>query len=197
MLTYNGLSTGVVDLAVPVMVAIPPAGRRAPCQVLLGETFASLEANVRRSQTAPLAAEGILDVQHGARRLTPLLIRLMNLPAAGRAQSVRLDLTPIGDEVEWSRRIGSSVMRTRQRAAGSLLLEEHGIGRVAFALGVEDGALLYRQVWMQVAGIPIPSFVRPRVSARVSPAARGWRVEVTITWRGDLVCGYAGVLRAV
>jgi hypothetical protein len=173
------------------------AGTSSPYQILLGEAFASLDAQVRRCHLAPLAAEGTLDVRHGAEWLTPLLVRLMRLPAAGRGQRVRLDVTPTGAGLEWTRRIGSSVLRTRQRVAGALLVEDHGIGCVAFALKVEDGALLYRQVWMRVAGILVPSFIRPRVSARVSPAARGWRVEVAVTWRGHLVCGYAGVLEVV
>ena len=152
---------------------------------------------MRRGHGVPLTAEGTLDVRHGAWWLTPLLIRLMTLPAAGRGQPVRLEVTRTGGDVEWLRRIGSSVLRTRQRAAGSVLLEHSRIGRVAFTLDVEDGALLYRQVAMRVAGIPVPSFVRPRVRGRVSAAAGGWRVEVTITCRRHLVCAYAGVLRPV
>lgn len=152
---------------------------------------------MRRGQLAPLAAEGILDVQHGGWWLTPLLIRLMALPAAGRGLPVRLDVTPIGAGVEWTRQIGSSVLTTRQRAMGALLIEQNGMGSVAFGLDVEDGALLYRQMSMRVAGVAIPAFVSPRVSARVSSAAAGWHIEVTVTWRDHLVCRYAGNLEAV
>jgi hypothetical protein len=156
-----------------------------------------LDAGVRRGHQPPLAAEGTLDVQHGTAWLTPVMIRLMKLPAAGRGQRVRLDVTAIGGDVEWTRRIGPSMLRTRQRAVGSRLVEYHGRGCVAFALEIEDGTLVYRQVSMRVAGIPVPSMVSPRVSARVSPAAGGWRVEVAVTWRGRLVCRYAGALREV
>lgn len=149
---------------------------------------------MQQAHLVPLAAEGTLDVRHGTGWLTPLLVHLMKLPAAGRGQPVRLDVTSVGADVRWTRRIGRSVLRTRQRAVGSLLVERHGIGRVSFALDVEAGALLYRQVSMDIAGIPVPSFVRPVVSARVSAASGGWRVEVAVTWRGSLVCCYAGVL---
>ena len=184
-------------MAVPAAAAVSGAGTSSPYQILLGEAFASLDAHVRRGHLAPLAAEGTLDVRHGTGWLTPLLVRLMNLPAAGRGQRVRLDVTPAGAGLEWTRRIGSSVLRTRQRVAGALLVEHNGIGSVAFALKAEDGALLYRQVSMRVAGILVPSFIRPRVSARVSPAAQGWRVEVAVTWRGHLVCAYTGMLGVV
>jgi hypothetical protein len=181
-------------LAVLLATAVPGPGTCSPYQIVLGEAFASLDARVRRGHLVPLAAEGTLDVWHGTGWLTPLMVRLMQLPAAGRRQPVRLDVTPIGADVEWTRRIGSSVLRTRQRAVGSLLVERHGMGRVSFALDVDEGALLYRQVSMHIAGLPVPSFVRPVVRARVSPAAGGWRVEVTVTWRGQLVCRYGGVL---
>lgn len=166
----------------------------APCQILLGEAFASLEAGVQRGHLAPLSAEGTLDVEHGAWWLTPLFVRLMTLPAAGKGQPVRLEVTPLGAGVEWTRRIGSSILRTRQRAEGSLLVERHGLGRVAFALDAKEGALMYRQVSMRVAGIPVPSFLSPRVSGCASPAALGWHIDVAVTWRGRLVCRYAGVL---
>jgi hypothetical protein len=179
------------------MVARAKPESGAPCQILLGDAFASLPANVRRGQLAPLAAEGTVDVEHGGGWLTPWMIRLMNLPAAGRDQRVRLDVTPIGAGVEWTRRIGASVLTTRQRAMGAQLIERNGIGSVAFGLHVEDGTLLYRQMSMRVAGVPIPVWVSPLVSARVSSAAAGWRIEVTVTWRDRLVCRYAGWLDVV
>lgn len=176
--------------------AVPGPETGSPYQALLADAFAALDASVRRAHSVPLAADGTLDVTHGTEWPTPLMVRLMRLPAAGLGQHVQLQVIPIGGRVEWTRRIGSSVLRTRQRAEGPLLVEYNGIGRVTFALDVEDGALLYRQVSMQVAGIPVPSFVRPRVSARVSSADRGWRVEVVVTWRRHFVCRYAGVLGA-
>lgn len=169
----------------------------SPYQAILGDAFASLHEDVRRAHLAPLAAEGVLDVEHGSHWLAPLMIRLMRLPAAGHGQPVRLEVAPIGAEVAWMRQIGSSVLRTRQRAKGSRLVERNGLGEVAFALEVEDGALLYRQISTRVAGIVIPSSISPRVRAWVSPAAEGWRVDVTVTWRTHLLCRYAGHMRLV
>jgi hypothetical protein len=181
--------------------AIPDPGASSPYQLILGEAFATLHANVQRAHLAPFAAEGTLDVEHGTQWLAPgiikVIIKLMGLPLAGRGQPVRLEVTTIGADVEWTRRIGSSVLRTRQRAMGSRLVECNGIGRVAFELAVEDGALLYRQSSFSVAGIVLPPVVSPRARARVSPAASGWRVDVCITLGGRLLCRYGGVLGLV
>jgi hypothetical protein len=173
------------------------SGASSPYQAILGDAFASIHANVRRAHLAPLAAEGTVDVEHGNQWLTPLMIQLMKLPGAGPGQRVRLDVVVVGAEVEWRRRIGSSVLRTRQNAIGSRLVERSGIGSVAFELAVEEGALLYRQVSMSVAGVQIPFSMSPRVKARVSPAASGWHVDVIVTWRAHLVCRYAGMLGPV
>ena len=110
---------------------------------------------------------------------------------------MRLDVAEDGSELVWTRRIGESVLRTRQCArSGSRLVERSGLGRVSFDLAVEDGALLYRQSSFHVAGLPVPSSLSPRVGAVVSATADGWHVVVTVEWRGRIVCRYAGTIRA-
>ncbi len=170
----------------------PAVGTCSPYEATLGDAFASLHPNVRRAHLTPLAARGTLDVEHGSHRLVPVLVVLMNLPAAGRGLPVRLVAEAVGDRVKWTRRIGSSVLCTWQRASGSRVVERHGIGRVAFDLTVEDGALAYRQAWIHAGPIGVPRVVRPDVRARVSPADAGWHVDVTVMWRGHLVCHYYG-----
>jgi hypothetical protein len=137
-----------------------------------------------------------MDVEHGPGWLTRPIIWLMKLPAAGPRQPVRLDVAEDGSELVWARRIGRSILRTRQCASGSRLVERSGLGRVSFDLAVEDGALLYRRSSIHVAGLPVPSSLSPRVGAVVSATAEGWRVVVTVTWRGRIVCRYAGTMRA-
>src|SRR5688572_13925414 len=155
----------------------PPAGRScSPYEIVLGEAFASLHAHVRRAHLAPLRAEGTIDVEHGAGWLARQVIWLMNLPAAGPRQPVRLDVAEDGSELIWTRRIGGSVLRTRQRASGSRLVERLGLGRISFDLAVEDGSLLYSQSSIHIAGLPVPSSLSPRVGAVVSATAEGWHV---------------------
>jgi uncharacterized protein DUF4166 len=169
----------------------------SPYEAILGEAFASLHAHVRRAHLAPLRAEGTIDVEHGPGWLTRPMIWLMKLPAAGLRQPVRLDVAEDGPELVWTRKIGGSILRTRQRAGGSRIVERSGLGQVTFDLAVDDGALLYRQSSIHVAGLPLPSSLSPRVAAVVSPTASGWRVVVTVTWRGRILCRYAGTIRAL
>lgn len=169
----------------------------SPYEAVLGPRFASLHAHVRRAHLPPLRAEGSMDVQHGPGWLTPSIIWLMKLPAAGPRQQVRLDVATDGTELVWTRRIGRSVLQTRQRANGSRLVERSGLGRVSFDLSVEGGALLYRQSSIHVAGLPLPSSLSPRVGAVVSPTTEGWSVVVQVKWRGRMVCRYAGNIRAI
>jgi hypothetical protein len=174
----------------------PAATVGSPYEALLGEAFASLHANVRRAHLPPLRATGTIDVEHGGGWLARALIWVMTLPAAGRRQPVWLEVVEDRSDLVWTRRIGRSILRTRQRASGSRLIERSGLGSVSFELAVDDGALLYRQSSIQVAGLHVPASICPRVGAVVSPAAEGWRVAVTVEWRGRIVCRYSGTIHA-
>jgi len=175
-----------------VALALPATRGRSPYEVILGPAFASLHPHVQRAHLAPLRAAGTIDVEHGSGWLTAPLIRSMTLPAAGLSQPVQLDVVVAGSECVWTRRIGDAILRTRQRADGSRLVERSGLGRVTFDLAVEDGALVYRKASIHFASLPVPSFVRPSVGAIVSPTAGGWHVAVTVTWRGAILCRYCG-----
>jgi len=163
---------------------------------VLGEAFASLHAHVRRAHLPPLRAEGAIDVEHGQGWLARPMIWLMKLPAAGPRQSVRLDVAEDGPELVWTRHIGGSILRTRQRAIGSRLVERSGLGRISFHLAAEGGALVYRQSSIHIAGLRVPSSLSPCVGAVVSATAEGWHVVVTVRWLGRIVCRYAGMIRA-
>jgi hypothetical protein len=180
-----------------VEVALPAAVGCSPYEEVLGTAFAALHPHVRRAHLPPLRGEGTIDVEHGRGWLTRPLIRLMTLPAAGPGQPVSLDLARDGRDLVWTRRIGHSTLRTRQRASGVRIVERAGLGRVAFDLEIENGALLYHQSSIHVAGLSVPSSVSPCVAAVVSAAAEGWQVAVTVQWRRRLICRYAGTIRAV
>jgi len=124
------------------------------------------------------------------------MIWLMTLPAAGPRQPVRLQVTADGKDLLWTRQIGASMLKTRQQSSGTRLVERSGLGRISFDLAAEDGALLYRQSSIHVAGLPVPLSLSPRVGAVVSATADGWHVAVTVTWRGRMVCRYAGSMHA-
>jgi hypothetical protein len=179
-----------------VALVLAAARDCSPYEAVLGEAFASLHAHVRCAHLPPLRAEGTIDVEHGPGWLARQTVWLMNLPAAGLRQPVSLNVVEDGAELIWTRRIGGSLLRTRQRAIGSRLLERSGLGGVSFELSVKNGALMYTQSSIQIAGVPVPASLSPRIGALVSATADGWRVEVTVTWRGRIICRYAGTIRA-
>jgi hypothetical protein len=164
----------------------------SPYQVALGSAFKTLHSHVQRAHLPPLVAAGTFDVEHGSTWFAPLLARLLKLPVAGRAQSVRLELRGEGDRLLWTRHIGAVRVATRQHAAGTHIVERAGIGAIVFAVTVENGAMVYTQASFTVAKVPLPRAVAPHVSARVSSTRGGWHVEVHVAWRARLVCRYAG-----
>ena len=187
----------------PATVATPRTS--SPYRAALGNAFDTLAPQVQRAHLPPLAATGTFDVEHGSTWFAPLLARLLKLPAAGGAQPVSLDVRAEGDHLHWNRHIGAVRLSTRQHAAGALIVERAGIGTIVFALAVENGALVYRQVSFSVAKVPLPRVVAPQVRARVSAASTsalrptadrrdGWHVEVHVTWGARLVCRYAGAM---
>lgn len=170
---------------------------RAPYASILGDAYARLDPMVRLAHEAPLSARGTLTVAHGDRWWTPGLVRMMRLPAAGLGQPVRLELSASGTALTWSRQIGASPLRTTQQAENARLVERCGIGRLTFALSVRQGSLVYRQEAFHIMRVRIPDPFSPRVHAAVSAAQDGWSVWVEVTWRGILVCRYAGIITAV
>jgi hypothetical protein len=177
-----------------VGLALPASIVCSPYEAVLGAAFASLHANVRRAHVAPLRATGTIDVEHGRGWLVRAIIRVMTLPAEGSRQPVWLDVAADGPDLIWTRRIGRSTLHTRHRASGRRLVERSGPGRITFELTADEGALRYRQSSIHVAGIRVPPLVCPRVGAIVSATAEGWRVAVTVAWRGRLVCRYSGTI---
>ena len=174
------------------------AERHAPYASILGDAFETLHPNVRRSHEAPLTAEGVFDVVHGTHRAVPFLVKLMKLPAAGTGVPVTLNVAvdePLAVRVD--RRIGATRLVTRQRAHGGFLIEENGPGRLAFSLRADGGCLLYEHAQLRFLSFRLPAALSPRVRARVSSDPHGWRVEVTVEWRGHLVCRYGGTMRAL
>lgn len=140
-------------------------------------------------------ARGTMTVGRGSHPLTPLVAKLLQLPDAGAAQPVELRVRSRSGELVWTRQIGSARLETRQIARGHRLVETNGVGSVTFDLIVEKGTLLYRQVSMRCAGLPLPGVLAPSVWASVSPTESGWDVTVIVTWRGHLMCEYTGRMR--
>ena len=67
-----------------------------------------------------------------------------------------------------------------------------GAGSVVFVLHPADGSLVYERAATEFMGVPVPSFLSPRIHASVSPDPAGWHVDVAVHWRRHLICRYWG-----
>jgi hypothetical protein len=175
----------------------------SPYRDVLGQAYNRLHPHVRMAHEAPLHAAGVMDVWHGRHVLTPFLVRVMHLPAEGQGQPVLLSVTvddargKWGDLFCWSRRIGATLLTTRQFSRNRRLVEESGPGSLEFELFVdEQGSLVYEHAGSCVFRVPLPRALSPRVRARVSGAPAGWHVEVTVEWRTHVICTYTGSMQS-
>jgi hypothetical protein len=175
----------------------------SPYHDVLGQTYSRLHPHVRLAHEAPLDAVGAVDVRHGRHPLTPFFVRAMHLPAEGHGQPVLLTVT-LDDApsatgaplMRWSRRIGATLLATRQFSRNRRLVEAMGPGSVEFELCVDDeGSLLYHHAASRFLRLPLPRALAPRVRARVAAAPQGWHVDVTVEWRTHLICAYAGSMQ--
>jgi hypothetical protein len=171
-------------------------GMSSPYREILGDDFDQLHPHVQRAHLAPLIATGSLDVTHGSGVVAGAMRKAMHLPSAGLGQPVSLSVTAVPGGIEWSRRIGSTPLKTLQTNSRGKLVERGGPGKVLFTLEVADGSLRYLQHSASFLGVPVPRLLSPSVAGLVSPTDDGWRVEVIVTWRGRLICQYQGEMRA-
>ena len=100
--------------------------------------------------------------------------------------------------MSWRRQIGATVLDTRQFSRAGRLVEQSGPGCVEFALRTEDdGSLRYETVACRFLRVRVPRWLSPLVRAQVCPTTTGWRVEVEVEWRGQLICRYGGPMQPV
>jgi hypothetical protein len=165
---------------------------------LLGASWSRLPEVVRRMHAGDSRrAAGLFDVRHGA-GLGAALVRLLGLPAAGRAIPTVLTVTSDSAGERWQRRFGARDFATDQRAgADGRLLESFGLFELSLDLRVEDGELRYEPLaaGLRLPGcvLPMPRWLSPRVAGRVS--AEGDRVRVEIEVEAPVlgfVIGYSG-----
>jgi hypothetical protein len=179
------------------------AACRTPYQHLLGDAYHRLHPHVRLAHEAPLTAAGTVDVTHGTHPLTPLIVRALTQPTAGKAQPVALRVALAGAASShapaatmwWMRRIGDTQLDTRQYSKWGRLIEQSGPGAVEFVLRIENGALVYEAVACRFLRLPLRRVPAPQVRARVTPTHDGWHADVVVEWRGHVVCAYAGAMR--
>jgi hypothetical protein len=93
---------------------------------------------------------------------------------------VTLEVSVLGDRERWSRRFGDMLVVSTQWERDHLLIEGYGVNSFSSSLTVVGPDVIYefRRAWL--AGIPLPSWLSPRVQGLVSGEETGWRVVVRV-----------------
>lgn len=169
---------------------------------LLGPSWHELAAPVRglHLDGAPFSGVGRFRVRHGAGLIGRLLARLLRLPAANEAASLRLLVTPLGRGERWVRTFDGAPLVSTQREVGGRLVERIGPLDLGFRLEVRNGALHYLPAGAALSvgrvRIPFPRALAPRIEAREEPeGTEGTRVSVAVTAPlVGLIVAYGGYL---
>ena len=107
---------------------------------------------------------------------------------------MRVEIEARGDREIWTRHFGASpVMRSVFTAHRGALRERFGPAALAFALGVQQGAVIWRPVRVTVFGVPLPRRWLAGIEARAFEAEGGYAFDVKIVLPGvGPVIGYRG-----
>jgi hypothetical protein len=168
---------------------------------LLGAAWNDLPEQIRvmHDLRSSLEARGSSEIERGAGVLARLVANVLRLPVAAKETPVTVRFT-LRDGVEtWTRSFGGHVFSTTQfEGAGPskrLLCERVGVLVFAMALVAEDDRLVLVPRRWSAFGIPLPTWLGPRVTARESVEDGRFRfhVEIRHPWTG-LVVRYRGAL---
>jgi Domain of unknown function (DUF4166) len=159
-----------------VMVA-PSLYRR-----LLGSRFELLPGVLRRFHDADGGgrALGTFQVERGRGLLRNALASLMGFPKAGIDVPVTLKVSIEGDRERWSRRFGDMSVESKQWEKDHLLIEEYGMNSFSSSVAVVGSDVIYEFQRAWLVGIPLPSWLSPRIDGLVTGEETGWRVVVRV-----------------
>ena len=137
---------------------------------VMGDDFANLSPAVARfHDTGPGAcARGSLRVRRGQGLLSKCMGWLMGVPAAADAIPVTLDVLAGSRGEHWSRRFGDRPFESQMWEHQGMLVEAIGPAHIAFRLRADAGDLVFDTASCRVLGIPLPSFLWPRIQVRAS-----------------------------
>lgn len=129
-----------------------------------------------------------------------LVSRLFALPSATADAPIEVDFVVRGGRETWIRRVGGRAMRSEQyiglRRPAGWIVERFGPFAFDLAVPVKDGRLELVMAGMRIAGVPLPRFCWPVVTAAETEDEQGrfcFDVEIGLPWIGRLV-RYRGFL---
>ncbi len=149
---------------------------------LLGSQFDLLPGVLRRFHDVDGGgrARGTFQVERGRGLLRNSLASLMGFPRAGIDVPVTLEVSVHGDRERWSRRFGDMPVVSRQWVKDHLLIEQFGMNSFSSTVTLVGSDVIYEFQRAWLAGIPLPSWLSPRVDGLVRGEETGWRVVVRV-----------------
>jgi uncharacterized protein DUF4166 len=145
---------------------------------VLGSRFEALPGVLRRFHDSATGgrARGTFQVERGRGFLRNAIASLLGLPRAGVGVPVLLEVSVEGDRERWCRQFPGKIVVSVQWEHDQLLIEKFGVNSFSCILKVNGDELLYefQQAWL--AGIPLPSWLSPRVEGVVKCEEDGWRI---------------------
>lgn len=149
------------------------------------------------AHSAPLEADGTVDVWGPARGVARLIHGVFRYPDSGMGQQVLLSVLARGEERIWNRCFNGRRFASVHRFDAHALYERFGPIEIQFKLQLDGQELSYRSQNVRCFGLSVPRLLRPSVLAVVAEADKGWTVDVQVDMaRWGLICRYRAVLKA-
>jgi hypothetical protein len=153
---------------------------------LLADDFDRLPAPIRElhDRRGDCAAAGRCRIELGRTRLALILARLMRLPSAAGDVPVTVSFAVRDGGETWRRNFGGAMLTSRLRrgegALAGLLIERRFPVAAAIRLVADAGGVVYEPVRSWLFGLPLPSRLQPKVTARESVADGNFQFDVEI-----------------
>lgn len=169
-------------------------------RLVMGIDFDTMPAPTRRLHRGrpAVTAEGEAEVFGAANPIAGVAARLVGLPRGGGRVPLRVIIESREGREHWTRFFDGRPMRSVMRRAGEGLIEERfGLIAVRMRLVPRPDGLDMQRHSGRFAGIPLPSFLLPRIKAEERVDERGrhsFDVEIRMPLLGRLVA-YRGYLR--
>lgn len=160
---------------------------------ILGSEFERLGTPLQEFHDKRSSAQGFLNVTHLGGRVGSWLARAMKMPKPGQMLDTRIQIDVHEDGETWIRKIGSSILTTRQFERSGFLHEKAGPLTFRFQLIEVDQGLEFHTIQTTFLGIPIPKSIAPSVSANIASHDNGWYVFVRFRMPiVGVICHYDG-----
>ncbi|PQA78399.1 DUF4166 domain-containing protein [Rhodoferax sp. TS-BS-61-7] len=164
---------------------------------VMGDAFNRLATPVQQFHSFEGLQEfhGEVQVAEPASVLAKLLAIFLGAPLKASQGPIRFELLAAPSTETWTRFFPSKTMRSTLTKSGNRITERLGASRLTFELMEVAGALEMRLEKLHFLGIPCPSWLMPRVTARETGGVHtlNFHIQASVPVIG-MVASYTGYL---